>query len=116
MQITRRALHVLCQLYRMRSNDVPVTRPLLASLVAEPPGGLDQALEELTALGLIGDPSALRMTFAGLAVATAASPRRGRMTPPVAEIAARPIVKAVPRRAPRAPRPHTPVDSIHDGY
>jgi hypothetical protein len=77
MQIRATARRLLQLVFALSSASIRLTRPRLERRLAVTPSELNQALEELTGLGLL-DPQRLRLTLPGLALAVACSSERAR--------------------------------------
>jgi hypothetical protein len=108
MQTSVTARRLLQLVFAMSSASIRLTRPRLEQHLAVAPCELNQAIEELTALGLL-DPQRLRLTLPGLALAVACSgeaARKRRASSPKAQNkrtnAQRPIALFSLREAPRA--------------
>jgi len=107
MQITDLARRVLELVFALSVASTALTRPRLERRLGVSTGGLNQAISELSRLGLL-DAQRLRLTFPGFALAvasgarSAAEPRaRAVKTPPASAVPA-PIALFSQREAPRA--------------
>jgi|GEM_PF-999829 len=74
MQITAVARRVLQLVFALSSSGAALTRPRLERRLGVSKGSLNEAITELSRLGLL-DAQRLRLTFPGLAVAVASGAR-----------------------------------------
>jgi hypothetical protein len=115
MQITVASVRVLRQIYALHRHDVLVSPPALAAMLAEEVTAVDGWLGELVDAGLLQSADRPRLTFTGLALAAATSPRTLSQKPSEAapvvapplgpRLSVCPVVKAQPRGAQRRRRP-----------
>jgi len=107
MQITALARRVLQLVFALSVSSSALTRPRLERRLGVATGGLNQAIDELSRLGLL-DAQRLRLTFPGLALAVAsgarssAKPRARAVKTPAPSAVPAPIALFSQREAPRA--------------
>src|SRR6187401_3271910 len=107
MQINDLARRVLQLVFALSVSSTALTRPRLERRLDVSTGALNQALSELSRLGLL-DAQRLRLTFPGLALAVAsgarstAKPRALAAKAPSARAIRAPIALFSQREAPRA--------------
>jgi hypothetical protein len=108
MQITALARRVLQLVFSLSPSSNALTRPRLERCLGVSSDALNQAITELSRLGLL-DARRLRLTFPGLALAVAsgarsqAKPRtRAPKAAPLTSVAQAPIALFSQREAPRA--------------